>query len=466
MKREILKIFHAVLDYFLLFWLWKLFVINQFNPFSNVVNAWMDDSIPLSSFLIPLICVFWKSYKKAYFPIKKHLRPFSSWSLGFSSLTVSLCTLFFLRGFFVFSIPSNLGEDFLYGLFMLPFAPFGRFFAWWAFGIVALQINHDFLSFIYRKILLARGIKTQVWWLGGNTEGALIENIFDIRYTQIKVIKINPKEIKDIENFIEGRIVYLAIVKETTGWETLRLIKYAGYRWGIPVKTLPRLEGYGFVSVDEVGLPLMGDHFSLVGLPARVAKRVFDLVFGLILFGVFLLPMILIAFLIFLTDGGNPFFMHERLGRSGRKFGLFKFRTMKKITIEEVLDTHPELKEEFQKNHKIENDPRITNLGMFLRKTSIDELPQLLNVVLGDMSLVGPRPVVNEELQRYGDWQDLLLSAKPGITGLWQGSGRSNLSYDARVRLDTWYVQNWSPWEDLRILILTLPAVINKKGAV
>ena len=139
---------------------------------------------------------------------------------------------------------------------------------------------------------------------------------------------------------------------------------------------------------------------------------------------------------------------------------------MQNLTLEQIFKANPKLKDEFAKNHKISKDPRVTKLGSFLRKTSLDELPQLLNVVLGDMSLVGPRPVVNEELQRYGDWQDLLLSAKPGITGLWQVSGRSNLSYDARVRLDTWYVQNWSPWEDIKILILTLPAVINRKGAV
>jgi len=465
MKREILKIFHGLLDYLLLVWLWDLFVIKQFNPFASVVHVHFGE-VPLSGFFIPLVCVFWKSYKKAYSPLKKHLRPFSSWSLGVSSLTISLCTLFFLRGFFVFSFPDNVAEDFLQGVFLLPLAPAARFFSWWAFGIVALQLNHDFLSFIYRKALLVRGIKTQVWWFGEKEEGDLVKNIFNIRYIQTDVIKVDLGQVKEIESLIEGKLVYLVIAEETTNWEDLRLIKYAGYRWGIPVKTLPRLEGYGFVSVDETGLPLMGDHFSLVGLPARIAKRFFDLVFGLVLFGVFLAPMFLVALLIFITDRGNPFFIHQRLGRSGRKFGLFKFRTMQNFTIEEVLQKHPELKKEFQENHKIENDPRVTSLGKFLRKTSIDELPQLLNVVLGDMSLVGPRPVVNEELQRYGDWQDLLLSAKPGVTGLWQVSGRSNLSYDARVRLDTWYVQNWSPWEDFRILILTIPAVLNKKGAV
>ena len=465
MKREILKIFHALLDYFLLVWLWDLFVINQFNPFDNATHVHFGET-PLSGFFVSLVCVVWKSYKKAYFPIKKHLRPFSSWGLGVSSLTISLCTLFFLRGLFVFSFPDNVAEDLLQGVFLLPFAPAERFFSWWAFGMVALQLNHDFLSFFYRKALLARGIKTEVWWFGGTGEGNLIKNIFDIRYIQTEVVSLSLSQVKEIEKLAEGKLVYLVIVEETTNWETLRLIKYAGYRWGIPVKTLPRLEGYGFVSVDEAGLPLIGDHFSLVGLPARITKRIFDLVFGLILFSIFFIPMILIACLIFLKDGGNPFFMHQRLGRSGRKFGLFKFRTMQNFTIEEILKKYPGLKKEFQENHKIENDPRVTNLGKFLRKTSIDELPQLLNVILGDMSLVGPRPVVNEELQRYGDWQDLLLSAKPGITGLWQVSGRSNLSYDARVRLDTWYVQNWSPWEDFRILMLTIPAVINKKGAV
>jgi len=229
MKREILKIFHGLLDYFLLVWLWDLFVINQFNPFESVVHVNLEE-VPLSSFFIPLVCVFWKSYKKAYSPLKKHLRPFSSWSLGVASLTISLCTLFFLRGFFVFSFPGNVAEDFLQGVFLLPLAPAARFFSWWAFGIVALQLNHDFLSFIYRKALSARGIKTQVWWFGGKQEGDLVKNIFDIRYIQTEVIKVDSGQVKEIESLIQGKLVYLAIAEETINWEALRSIKYAGYR--------------------------------------------------------------------------------------------------------------------------------------------------------------------------------------------------------------------------------------------
>jgi len=468
MKRELLKIFHALLDYFLLFELWKLLVLGRYNPFSNVVHVRLDETIPLSTLIVPLICIFLKSYKKAYFPIKKHLRPFSSWSLGFSSVTISLCILFFLRGFFVFSLPSSQFESFFDSLFLIPLAPASRFLSWWFFSIVALQLNHDLLSWVYRKVSALRGINTEVWWFGINQDSELVDNIFNIRYIQVKVrkIAIHADNIKKIETMKEGKLVYMGIVEETINWETLRLIKYAGYRWDIPIKTLPRLEGYGFISIDEIGLPLIGDHFSLVGLPARISKRFFDFFVGLFLFLLFLPVMLIVAVLILLTDRHNPFFKHERLGRSGRKFNLFKFRTMQNLTLEQVFESNPGLKDEFLKNHKIAKDPRITKIGSFLRKTSLDELPQLLNVVLGDMSLVGPRPVVNEELQRYGDWQDLLLSAKPGITGLWQVSGRSNLSYDARVRLDTWYVQNWSPWEDIKILILTLPAVVNRKGAV
>ncbi len=468
MKRELLKIFHALLDYFLLFKLWDLLVLSRYNPFSDTVYVRLDETIPLSGMIVPLICIFLKSYKKAYFPIKKHLRPFSSWSLAFPSVTISLCVLFFLRGFFVFSFPSNEFESFFDSMFLTPFAPAGRFLSWWFFAIVVLQLNHDLLSWIYRRIIASRGIKTEVWWFGNDQDFALIDNIFNIRYIQVKVrkIAINAENIKKIEMMKEGKLVYMGIVEETISQENLRLIKYAGYRWDIPIKTLPRLEGYGFISVDEIGLPLIGDHFSLVGLPARISKRFFDFSIGLFLFMLFLPIMLITAVLILVIDRHNPFFMHARLGRSGRKFNLFKFRTMQNLTLEQVFQDSPHLKDEFDKNHKIAKDPRITKLGSFLRKTSLDELPQFLNVVLGDMSLVGPRPVVNEELQRYGDWQDLLLSAKPGITGLWQVSGRSNLSYDARVRLDTWYVQNWSPWQDIKILILTLPAVVNRKGAV
>ena len=173
---------------------------------------------------------------------------------------------------------------------------------------------------------------------------------------------------------------------------------------------------------------------------------------------------LLIAFLIKRSSPGPV--LHRRLvmGLNGKQFHALKFRTMV-IDGEEVLDQHPELKSELQKNHKLKNDPRITPIGAFLRKYSLDELPQLFNVLKRDMSLVGPRMISPEEAAKYKQFVMNLLTVLPGITGLWQVSGRSDISYEERVRLDMYYVRNWSLWLDLQLLLQTIPAVLRAKGA-
>jgi len=135
------------------------------------------------------------------------------------------------------------------------------------------------------------------------------------------------------------------------------------------------------------------------------------------------------------------------------------------LVLEQYLEANPEAKEEWDRDHKLRYDPRITRIGRFLRKTSLDELPQLWNVILGDMSLVGPRPIVTEEIAKYGQYYGLYTMVKPGITGLWQVSGRNNTTYEERVQLDAYYVRNWSPWVDVFLLIKTIRIVLFAKGA-
>src|SRR6185503_1132661 len=174
--------------------------------------------------------------------------------------------------------------------------------------------------------------------------------------------------------------------------------------------------------------------------------------------------LILIGFCIKMSSPGPV--LHRRLvmGLNGKQFYALKFRTM--VTNgDEVLDQHPELKSELQKNHKLTNDPRITPIGAFLRKYSLDELPQLFNVLKRDMSLVGPRMISPEEAPMYKQFVMNLLTVLPGITGVWQVSGRSDISYEERVRLDMVYVRNWSIWLDLQILFQTIPAVLRGRGA-
>jgi undecaprenyl-phosphate galactose phosphotransferase len=167
-------------------------------------------------------------------------------------------------------------------------------------------------------------------------------------------------------------------------------------------------------------------------------------------------------------EGGSVIFKHRRIGRGGQTFECLKFRTMipnADQVLRTLLERDPELKAEWVRDHKLRNDPRITRLGRFLRRTSLDELPQLWNVLRGDMSLVGPRPVVREELLRYGRNVGIYLAAKPGITGLWQVTGRNDTDYRRRVVLDTYYVRNQNLLLDLYILFKTTGVVLGGTGA-
>ena len=199
----------------------------------------------------------------------------------------------------------------------------------------------------------------------------------------------------------------------------------------------------------------------------RFVKRSFDIVASSALI-IFLAPMFaFFSWKIRRTDGA-AIFGHERVGRDGKAFRCLKFRTMVSNAdkvLEELLARDPEAQAEWNRDFKLKNDPRVTAIGRFLRETSLDELPQLWNVIKGEMSLVGPRPVVVDELARYGDQAGYYLETRPGMTGLWQVSGRNNTGYDDRVALDCWYVRNWSLWHDMVILLRTIRVVLAREGA-
>jgi exopolysaccharide production protein ExoY len=196
----------------------------------------------------------------------------------------------------------------------------------------------------------------------------------------------------------------------------------------------------------------------------RLLKRAFDILVSLAMI-VILSPVFLIVSLIIMWQNGCPIlFRQKRIGRGGKLFTIYKFRTMVK-NAEEVLRSRPDLLEEYQRTYKIANDPRILKIGRFLRSSSIDELPQLFNVLKGDMSLVGPRPIVEPELDKYGDSSHLYLSMKPGCAGLWQCSGRSDTTYDERVALDREYFYRSSLRYDMGIMGKTFVAVVSRRGA-
>ena len=200
----------------------------------------------------------------------------------------------------------------------------------------------------------------------------------------------------------------------------------------------------------------------------RLLKMVFD--YTLTLLGTIAISPILlfIAIWIYKDSPGPVIFKHIRIGKDGKPFPCYKFRSMcvdAKEKLEELLANDPAAREEWERDFKLKNDPRITKSGAFLRKTSLDELPQIFNVLKGEMSLVGPRPIIQEELERYGEYVGDYLMVKPGITGMWQVSGRSDIEYHERVLLDSWYVRNWSVWIDIVMLFKTFAVVAMRKGA-
>lgn len=225
------------------------------------------------------------------------------------------------------------------------------------------------------------------------------------------------------------------------------------------------------VWVDEV---VQVDHRQIFGEQVRNPSlkepltRFMDI--ALIIFALpFIIPVFLIlGALIALESDGGVFYSQVRIGKDGRRFKAYKFRTMIKDAdrlLQSYLDNDPALKAEWEANQKLKNDPRVTRIGSVLRKYSLDELPQLWNIFIGDMGLVGPRPIVDAEVIKYARSFELYKQVRPGLTGLWQVSGRSDTSYERRVELDKYYLLNWSLKLDIQILFRTVLVVVNKKGA-
>jgi len=201
---------------------------------------------------------------------------------------------------------------------------------------------------------------------------------------------------------------------------------------------------------------------------ARLAKRIIDLTLCALLIPV-IVPVIAIVYSLIAVESGFPvFYSQQRLGHGAKSFRIWKFRTMVRNApevLEQTLARNVQLRDEWNQNQKLRNDPRITAIGKFLRKTSLDELPQFWNVVRGDMSLVGPRPIVECEIAKYKEAYGAYTKTTPGVTGLWQVSGRNHTTYSERVAYDTFYVRNWSVWMDLYLLARTVKVIVTGAGA-
>lgn len=233
---------------------------------------------------------------------------------------------------------------------------------------------------------------------------------------------------------------------------------------------------YGFLQFTKIDpeRDYTDRHFDLLDnsptktFSYRILKRAFDLSAVLLISPLLIAIGAVIALCIFRDSSGSVFFSHRRIQRGGCYFRMWKFRTMC-LDAQQVLERHfvldPELRKEWSSNRKLRVDPRVSALGAFLRRTSLDELPQIWNVFTGTMSLVGPRPIVAEEIEKYGADFAYYTAVKPGITGLWQSSGRSTLTYAERVALHRFYVENWSLWLEIKILVRTIWSVAVSDGA-
>lgn len=195
-------------------------------------------------------------------------------------------------------------------------------------------------------------------------------------------------------------------------------------------------------------------------------KRVFDIVWSLIGLIVLSPVFIILSILVKTTSEGPVFFAHKRVGKGGKTIKIYKFRSMVTNAEELIKQFTPEQKAEYEKNFKLENDPRITKVGNFMRKTSLDELPQLINILKGDISIVGPRPVMDVETKIYGNYRNMLLSVKPGLTGFRAANGRSHTTYTRRRAMEIYYVKNRSVLLDLKIIFKTFISVFKREGAV
>jgi exopolysaccharide biosynthesis polyprenyl glycosylphosphotransferase len=334
-------------------------------------------------------------------------------------------------------------------------------------GVAILLTFFTRIILFLLKISIIDKIANKIIIVGRNEVSEVIKSFWEQNpYLNYKVIDV----IEDIDNIDElvskNNINEILVTKRISDGEVLKLISLKRKK-GVYIKMVP--ESYLFfskrISFDEIsGIPVMELEISnLEGFQGYI-KEIIDIVLGTIGLILFSPLFIIIAILIKLDSEGPIFYKHLRVGRYGKPFYLWKFRTMYKDA-DKILDKYPELKKEFEKEFKLKNDPRVTRIGKFLRKFSLDEIPQIFNILKGEMSIVGPRPVTFKELEKYGEYKDEVLRVKPGLTGLWQVSGRSDLDYARRIALDLYYIQNWSLLLDIKIILKTIPAVFFGKGA-
>jgi Undecaprenyl-phosphate galactose phosphotransferase WbaP len=375
------------------------------------------------------------------------------------------------------------------GVLTFSFRGTGTFFTWTMAEALILSVIFVPLTRVCMRLRFADvawwGYPTVVFGDYKNAE-AIIRNLVDDPGLGLKPIgffspsagrlpvhgvpAIGAGELADLASRIDGP-AYAVLTASEASREELKAVIECYRRHFSHILVIPELSGFSCLWVNPKNLGgLLGlEIYQQVFVPSRrILKRSIDLVLTLLI-AFMLAPMMLAVMLAIRLDSPGPvFYFQRRIGRGGREFKAWKFRSMimnADAVLEKYLRENPLLREEWANSHKLKDDPRVTNLGRFLRRTSLDELPQLWNVLCGEMSLVGPRPIVRDEIARYGVDFETYTWVQGGLTGLWQVSGRSDTSYQQRVDYDRFYVHNWSVWLDFCILFRTIGTVLSRAGA-
>lgn len=330
---------------------------------------------------------------------------------------------------------------------------FGRF-RWWGVPAVLFTSDHNG-DFIIDKLLKNK-------YLGYHPAVIIDSNAKEAR--EYKGIPVFPPD-AEIINILKKQNIKQALICDYHGDMSDVM---SSFRYTISVSKNQNFFTSTQQLKDIAGIIGFASVHNLTFKGNLIIKRIIDVAAILICLP-FLIPIFLIlSILVKLTSRGPVFYAHKRVGKDGKEIKCWKFRSMcinSQEILEKILATDPVRRAEWEKDRKFQDDPRVTKFGKFLRRTSLDELPQLFNILTGSMSLVGPRPVTEPELVKYGKYKDYVLSVTPGLTGMWQVSGRSDTGYEERISFDTYYIQNWSIFLDIWILIKTVWVVINGKGA-
>ncbi len=421
---------------------------------------------------IPIIYIFFIQYQGLYFthyPFWEETRNITK------SLTVAFFFVFvaiYLSGLYGKVFRILLVLLWLFSLFLFPI-----FRYYWKKLLFKLGIWRENVLIIgtgENAVLTVKGLQNETH-LGYNIIGFLEDKAKKTK----KAVEIGDKkydifgDISELDKIVEQyNIETVFIAKPYSPEDLTKIVNYV-YHIVKRVVVIPDLKGVSIFN-SELHFLFMEKIFMINirnNLNSRtniIIKRAFDL-FLFILLIPFVAPLILFIMLLIKIDSKGPvFFMQERVGIDEKVFKTFKFRTMHvdaEEKLKHILETDEEARNYYNKYWKLKDDPRVTRIGKFLRRFSLDEWPQIFNVLNGTMSFIGPRPYIPSELEKIGEMRNIIFSVKPGLTGLWQVSGRSDTKYDFRIQTDAWYVQNWSTWLDIIILMRTPAAVLKAKGA-